>query len=86
MNYFPVQHKELTNEDLKEWEAQGKAEERQEEEVTEELKRFTAQEMSRGSCLSEEALLVFEAKDPAVEGCTKFAAAVKNAISGTVHL
>ena len=58
--WLAVQHKELTNEDLMEWEAQGKDEERQEEEeVTEELKRFAAQEMSRGSCLSEEALLAF---------------------------
>ena len=82
-----VQHKELTNEDLMEWEAQGMDEERQEEEeVTEELKRFAAQEMSRGSCLSEEALLVLGAKDPAVEGYTKVAAAVKNAISAAVHL
>ena len=40
---FVVQHKELTNEDLTELEAQRKAEERQEEEVTEELKRFMMQ-------------------------------------------
>lgn len=79
-----VQHKELTNEDLMEWEAQGKDGQRQqEEEVTEELKRFTAQEMSMGSCLSEQVLLVFEAKDPAVQGYTKVAAAVKTAISAT---
>ena len=43
-----MQHKELTNEDLMELEAQRKGEERQEEEVTEELKRFTMQEMARG--------------------------------------
>ena len=81
-----VQHKELTNEDLMEWEAQGKDEERQEEEVTEELKRLTAQEMSRGSCLSEEALLVFGAKDPAVEGYTKVTTAFKSASRAAVHL
>ena len=41
-----VQHEELTNEDLMELEAQRKAKEQQEEEeVTEELKRFTMQEM-----------------------------------------
>ena len=67
-----------------EWEAQGKDEERQEEEVTEELKRLTAQEMSRGSCLSEEALLVFGAKDPAVEGYTKVTTAFKSAIRAAV--
>ena len=39
---------ELTNEDLMELEAQRKDEERQEEEeVTEELERFTMQEMAR---------------------------------------
>ncbi|TEA29453.1 hypothetical protein DBR06_SOUSAS510002, partial [Sousa chinensis] len=52
-----VQHDELTNEDLMELEAQRKDEERQEEEVTEELKRFTRQEMARGFSLFEEALL-----------------------------
>ena len=42
-----VQQKELTNEDLIELEAHRKDEERQEEEeVTEELKRFTTQEMA----------------------------------------
>ena len=82
--WLAVQHKELTNEDLMEWEAQGKDGERQEEEeVTAELKRFTAQEMSRGSCLSEQVLLDFEVNYPAVEGYTKAAAAVKNAISAT---
>ena len=76
-----VQHKELTNEDLMELEAQRKDEERQEEEeVTEELKRFTTQEMARGFSLCEEALLVFEAQDPNVEQYTKVAAAVQNAI------
>ena len=56
-----VQHEELTNENLMELEAQRKGGERQEEEVTEELKRFTRQEMARGFSLFEEALLVFEA-------------------------
>ena len=63
-----VQHKELTNEDLMELEAQRKDEERQEEEkVTEKPKRFTMQEMARGFSLFEEALLVFEAQDPNIE-------------------
>ena len=57
-----VQHKELTNEDPMELEAQRKDEERQEEEeVTEEPKRFTTQEMARGFSLFEEAMLVFVA-------------------------
>ena len=44
-----VQHKELPNEDLMELEAQRKNEGRQEEEeVTEELKRFMMQEMAGG--------------------------------------
>ena len=41
-----VQHKELTNEDLIELEAQRKEKERQKE-VTEEPKRFRMQEMAR---------------------------------------
>ena len=50
--------------DLKELEAQRKDEERQEEEeVTEEPKRFMTQETARGFSLFEEALLVFEAQD-----------------------
>ena len=74
-----MQHKELTNEELMELEAQRKDEERQEEEeVTKEPKRFTAQE--RGSSSSEEALLVFEAQDRNVERYTKVAAAIQNAI------
>ena len=52
-----VQHKELTNEDLIELEAQRKEKERQKE-VTEEPKRFRMQEMARGFYLFEEALLV----------------------------
>ena len=63
------------------WEcAQRKDEERQEEEVTEELKRFMMQKMARGFSLFEETLLVFEAQDPNVERYTKVAAAVQNAI------
>ena len=53
-----VQHEELTNEDLIELEAQRKDEETQEEEVTEERKRFTTREMARGFSLVEEALFV----------------------------
>ena len=63
-----------------ELEAQRKDKERQEEEVTEELKRFTMQEMARGFSLFEEALLVFEAQDANIEWDTKVAAAVQNAI------
>ena len=37
------------------------------EEVTDEPKRFTMQEMARGFSLFEEALLVFQAQDPNVE-------------------
>ena len=75
-----VQHEELTNEDLVEMEAQRKAKERQEEEVTKEPKRFRMQEMARGFSLFEEALLVFEAQDPNLERFTKVAAAVQDAI------
>ena len=56
----------------------------QEEEVSEEQKRFTMQEMARGFSLFEEVLLVFETQDPNAEWCTKFAAAVQNAIQCTV--
>ena len=76
-----MQHEELTNEDLMELEVHRKDKERQEEEkVTEEPKRFTMQEMARGFSLSEEVLLVFEARDPDVERYTRVAAAVQNAI------
>ena len=75
-----VQHEELTNEDLMELEAQRKDEETQEEEVTEELKRFMTQEIARGFSLFEEALLVFEAQHPNVEWYTEVAATVQNAI------
>ena len=54
-----VQHEELTNEDLKELEAQRKGKEREEEEeVTEEPMRFTMQEMAMVLSLFEEALFV----------------------------
>ena len=82
-----VQHKELTNEDPMELEAQRKDEERQEEEeVTEEPKRFTTQEMARGFSLFEEAMLVFVAQDPNVEWYTKVATAIQNAIQYYCHL
>ena len=60
IEFLALQHVELTNEDLMELEAQRKDEERhKEEEVTKELRRFTMQEMARGFCLFEKALLVF---------------------------
>ena len=64
---------QLINEGLMELEAQRKEEERQEEEITEELKRFMMQEMARGFSLSEEALLVSDAQDlcrTVHEGCS----------------
>ena len=64
-----------------ELEVQRKDEEGQEEEeVTEELKRFTTQKMAREASLFEEALLVFEAQDPNLEWYPKVAAAIQNAI------
>ena len=54
-------------------EAQSKDEERQREEITEELKRFMLQEMARGFPLFEEALLVCEAQDLNVAWCMKVA-------------
>ena len=66
---------------MTELEAQRKDEERQEEEeVTEEPKRFMIQEMARGFSLFEEALLVFETQDLKVEQYMKVTAAVQNAI------
>ena len=62
-----------------ELEAQRKDEEGQEEEVTEEPKRFRTQEMARGFSLFEEALWVFEPY-PNVERYTKVAEAIQNAI------
>ncbi|KAB0357880.1 hypothetical protein FD754_002036 [Muntiacus muntjak] len=50
----------FTNEDLMELETQSKDEERREEDVTEELKRFMMQVMARGFSLFEETLLVFD--------------------------
>ena len=52
----------------------------EEEEVTEEPKRFMMQEMAREFSLSEEALLVFEAQDQNIGWYTKCAAVVQNAI------
>ncbi|KAM9486515.1 tigger transposable element-derived protein 1-like [Clarias gariepinus] len=76
-----VHNEELTNEDLMELEAQRQEEERlDEDDVMEEPKRFTKQEMARGFSLFEKALSVFEAQDPNVERYTKMAAAVQNAI------
>ena len=81
IEFLAAQHKELINEDLMELEAQRKDKERQEEEeVTEEPKRFTTQEMARGFSLFEEALLVFEAQDLNVEQYPKVTAAFQNAI------
>ena len=48
-----------------ELESQGKDKERQEEKVTEELKRFMMQEMARGFSLFE-TLFVFEVKNPSI--------------------
>ena len=59
---FSLQH-EFTNKDLMELETQSKDEERQEEDVTEDLKRFMMQVMARGFSLFEETLLVFDAQD-----------------------
>ena len=72
-----VQHKEVTNEDLMELEAQRKDKETKEEEVTEELMRFMTQEMARGFSLLEEALLVFEPQDQNIERHTKLAETVE---------
>ena len=57
-----------------------RVEQQEEEEVTEEPKRFMSQEMARGFSLFEEALLVFEAQDPNEEQYTKVAAAIQNVI------
>ena len=54
-----------------ELEAQRKDRERQEEEVTEEPKRFMTQKMASGFSLFEEIRLVFEAQDLNVELYTK---------------
>ena len=47
------------------------ADKQEKEEVTDEPKRFTMQEMARGFSLFEEALLVFQAQDQNVEPYTK---------------
>ena len=60
--------------------AQRKDEREEEEEVTEEPKRFMTQEMARGFSLFKEALLVFEALDPNVERYMKVVATVENEI------
>ena len=70
------QHRELTNEDLMELEAQRKDEERQKEEVTEESKSFTTQEMARRFSLFE------EAQDQNIEQYRKVAAGIHNTIQG----
>ena len=57
-----------------------RVEQQEEEEVSEELMRFTMQEMARGFSLFEEALLVFEAQDLNIELYMKVATAVQNAI------
>ena len=75
-----MQHKVLTNEDLMEFEVQRMDQQRQEEEVIEELKRFRIQEMTRGFSFFEEALLVVEAQDQNIEWYMKVAAATQNAI------
>ena len=75
-----MQRKELTNEDLMESEVQRKNKRRQEEEVTEEPKRFMMQEMARGFSLFEEALLAFEAQDLNIQQYTEVAEAVQNII------
>ena len=51
-----------------------------EEEVTEEPKRFTMQEMTRGFSLFDQALLVLEAQDPNVARYMRVAAAIQNAV------
>ena len=53
---------------------------RQEEEVMEEPKRFTLQEMEKGFSLFEEAWLAFAAQDPNIQQYAKVAAAIQNAI------
>ena len=66
--FLAVHHEKLTNENLMKLDAQIKDKERQEqEEVTEELNRFTMQETAKGLSLFEEALFIFEAQDLNVE-------------------
>ena len=63
-----------------EFEVQRIDQQRQEEEVIEELKRFTIQEIKRGFSFLEEALLVVEAQDPNIDWYMKVAAATQDAI------
>ena len=53
---------------------------KEEEDVIEELKRFTMQEMAREFSLFGEILLAFETQDSTVERYTKLAAAIRNAV------
>ena len=66
--------------DLMALEAQRKDKERQQEEVNGELNRFTTQEMVRGFCLFEEALLVLKAQEGNLQWFTEVATAIQNAI------
>ena len=64
-----------------ELEAQRKDEKKQEEEEgTEEPKRFTTQEMTRGCSLFQETLVVFEAQDLKAKWYMKVKVAIQNAI------
>ena len=63
----------------------GKDWERQEEEVTEEPKRSTNQEMVRGFSLFEEALWVIEAQDLNVEQYRRVAAAIQDAAKCIIY-
>ena len=71
------EHEELTNEDLMELEAQRNDEERQEKEVTEELRRSMLQQMTRGLSLFGEVLLDFWGTEP-IKWYRKVAAAIRN--------
>ncbi|KAB0381454.1 hypothetical protein FD755_009238 [Muntiacus reevesi] len=79
--FLAVHHEKLTNENLMKLDAQRKDKERQkQEEVTEELNRFTMQDIAKGLSLFEEALFIFESQDLNVEQYTKVAADIPNAI------
>ena len=58
----------------------ARVERQEKEEVTEEPKRVTLQEMPRGFSLFEVALLIFKTQDPNLEWYMKIAAAIQNAI------
>ena len=64
-------------------EAQRKDDERQEEEATKTLKRFTTQKNGT-EALFQEALLVFEAQDPNIEQDTKVAQPFRTQSSATM--